>query len=137
MEEQRLFDELILSLAKLLIDSLNESQLSALIPPDMRGDIKGGISRLESVLQQRGLLGTDGHRHIAFLRALQRLRSAGSAHRKGQGYRKIAAEFGVESKTFRDVFAGILEQAVRVLDYLIEVVESGRLNEDRLPTESS
>ena len=57
--------------------------------------------------------------------------------RKGQGYRKIAAEFGVESKTFRDVFAGILEQAVRVLDYLIEVVESGRLNEDRLPTESS
>jgi len=136
-EEQRLFDELVLSLAKLLIDSLNESRLSALIPPDKRSDIRGGISRLESVLQQRGLLGTDGHRHVAFLRALQRLRSAGSAHRKGQGYRKIAAEFGVESKTFRDVFAGILEQAVRVLDYLIEVVESGRLNEDRLPTESS
>ena len=136
IEEQPLFDELVLGLAKILVDSLNERQLNELIPPDKRNDIKGGISRLEFVLRQYGLLDGDGHQHIAFLRALQRLRSTGSAHRKGQGYRKIAAEFGVESATLRDVFADILGQAMRLLDYLIEVVGSGRLNGNGLPTES-
>ncbi len=42
-------------------------------------------------------------RHIMFLRNLQSLR-AGGAHRKGEAYRKAAAAFGVDEKTFREVF---------------------------------
>lgn len=126
--EQRLFDELVLGLTKVLIESLNEKELKKLLPADKREGIKGSISRLETVLESRGLLQEDGRQHFVFLRALQDLRSTGSAHRKGKSYRDNAAGFGIETQTLRDVFTHILTQSVAFLDYLIEAVESGRLN---------
>jgi hypothetical protein len=125
-DEQRDFDELIMGLTKILIDSLNEKQLNSLIPPDRCDDIKGSISRLEAALDARRV--TDAGDHIAFLRKLQKLRSASSAHRKGNNYRKIATEFGVDSQNLREVFTGILWQVLVLLDYLVGVVSSGRLS---------
>jgi len=65
---------------------------------------------------------------IAFLRKLQSLRSSSAAHRKGSKYRKIARAFGVESQHLRDVFTGIIWQALDVLDYFIFLVRSGPIN---------
>ena len=52
-ESQPEFDQLVLSLVKVLIDSLNEKQL--IIPGDVQTDIKG-ISKLENGYNQTRLL---------------------------------------------------------------------------------
>lgn len=124
-DEQKEFDELVQSLTKVLIDSLNEKALNALIPPEQAGKIKGSILRLESALRARGV--SDFEPHIDFLRRLQNLRSSGAAHRKGTNYRKIADEFQVDSQNLRTVFAGILGKAVDILNFLISAVQSGAL----------
>ena len=126
-DEQRDFDGLVLSLAKILIDSLNEESLKKLIPCGKRKENKDkhGIPLLETALRMNGLGGADAH--IAFLRKLQNLRSSGSAHRKGQNYLKIAEHFDVENQSLRHVFANILNSASDTLDYFIVLVNSGRI----------
>ncbi|MCC7390515.1 MAG: hypothetical protein IT431_17315 [Phycisphaerales bacterium] len=128
-DEQRDFDELILGLTKVLIDSLNEKQLNEMIPEERRKDLKGSISRLEAALAACGA--PDAEEHIAFLRRLQNLRSSSAAHRKGSNYRRIASEFGVGGQNLRTVFAGILRQALEHLEFLVGVVGSGRLDGSR------
>ena len=122
-DEQRDFDNLVGSLSKILIDSLNEKALNGLIPAEERKNLKGSISRLEATFAARGIC--RGDEHIKFLRNLQDLRSSGSAHRKGSNYRKIAAEFGVNSQNLRDVFSGMLHKGVEFLEYLTSTVRSG------------
>ena len=119
-DEQRDFDELVLGLAKILIDSLNEEQLKTLIPHAQRESLTGSISRLEAALAACGV--SNANEHISFLRKLQKLRSAGSAHRKGNDYDKIAKEFGVDNQDLRIVFTGILKKVVVFLDYLFQVL---------------
>lgn len=126
-DEQRDFDDFVLGLTKILIDSLNEKQLNNLIPLDQRDSIKGSISRLEAALAAHGV--TDAGDHIAFLRKLQNLRSASSAHRKGKNYRKIATEFNVDSQNLRTVFTEIIRKVLVFLDYLVRVVKSDQLSE--------
>ena len=125
-DEQRDFDALVLSLTKILIDSLNERRLNTLIPEDQKAKLKGSIARLEAVLSAHDVEGAA--ERIAFLRKLQSLRSSSAAHRKGRNYRKIAKHFGVESQHLRDVFTGIIWQALDVLDYFIFLVRSGPIN---------
>ena len=123
--EQSDFDELVLGLTKILIDSLNEKFLSKYIDESRRDDFKSGISRLEFVLEQQSIDGFEGH--IQFLRKLQNLRSSSVAHRKGKNYKKIASDFDIGNKDLVTVFEGILEKAIEVLVYFSEVVTSGRL----------
>lgn len=124
-DEQSTFDELVLSLTKTLIDSLNEKHLNMLILDDQRAELKGSIARLEAALNSCNAEGAADC--VSFLRKLQNLRSSSAAHRKGRSYRKIAKDFGVESQSLRDVFAEILCQALGVLDYFILLVQSGQL----------
>ncbi len=124
-DEQRDFDELVLGLTKLLIDSLNEKELNKLVPEADRPNLKGGISRLEAALQASNEEGYESQ--IAFLRKLQNLRSSSSAHRKGSNYRKIANDFGVDDQSLSAVFAGILGQALVFLEFLAATVREGRL----------
>ncbi len=124
-DERRDFDELVLGLTKILIDSLNYRFLSSLIPSDQRECVTGSISRLEVALSTCGI--DDATEHMSFLRNLQDLRSAGSAHRKGREYRKVARRFELDRKNLRTVFNGILQQAVEFLDYLIGVAQSQKL----------
>ena len=122
-DEQRDFDELILALTKVLVDSLNEKQLNAFISEAERESTKGSISRLEKALIALGVQGFEDH--IKFLRNLQNLRSAGAAHRKGSNYKKIAEEFGVTDKSLREVFGGILHNAIAYLNFLDLLVKEG------------
>jgi hypothetical protein len=124
-DEQKDFDDLVQSLTKILVDSLNEKALNVLIPPEQVPLVKGSIARLGAVFAVRNVSVFEPH--IEFLRKLQSLRSSGAAHRKGGNYRKIADEFQVNSQNLRTVFAGILTKALDVLNFLISVVESGAL----------
>jgi hypothetical protein len=124
-DEQKDFDELVLALTKILVDSINVKELNKLLSISENGDVKGSIARLENVLNARGVEGYS--EHMRFLRNLQSLRSSGAAHRKGSNYKKVAGEFGVESRTLRSVFEGILSRAVSLLEFLHRVVQSGRL----------
>ena len=129
-DEQRDFDELVLSLTKILIDSLNEKRLNTLIPDDQKTELKGSIARLEMVLSSRGAEGVTDC--VSFLRKLQSLRSSSAAHRKGRSYRKIAKDFGVESQSLREVFTKILWQALDVLTYFTLLVRSGQIEPEAI-----
>ena len=128
-DEQLDFDGMVLSLTKMLIDSLNEKSLRKLIPCEKQEEFKDkrGIALLEAVLHLNELEGADVH--VAFLRKLQNLRSSGSAHRKGRNYLKIVEYFDVENQSLRHVFANILNSASNTLDYFIILVNSGRIRE--------
>jgi hypothetical protein len=124
-DEQKDFDDLVLAMTKILVDSLNEKELNKLIAAEDARDLKGAIPRLEKALAKAGVQGYEDH--IQFLRSLQNLRSAGSAHRKGRNYRKIAKEFEMESNTLRAVFHGILVKGLSFLQFMEGVVQRGDL----------
>jgi hypothetical protein len=125
-DEQKDFDDLIQSLTKVLIDSLNEKALNGLIGTEKQCEIKGSISRLEAAFIAQGV--AEYQSHIAFLRKLQNLRSSGAAHRKGSNYQKIAAEFEVDSKNLRSVFSGVLGMAIACLEFMISTVSGGAMD---------
>lgn len=117
-DEQRDFDEVVLSLSKTLIDSLNVRQLN-----DIGGltDSSGSIAKLEEALSNIGAKGFETH--ISFLRKLQDLRSSGAAHRKGKSYKRIATEFGSAEHGLREIVTQILFSSVELLEYLRCVIE--------------
>ncbi|OQW91240.1 MAG: hypothetical protein BWK78_05175 [Thiotrichaceae bacterium IS1] len=123
---QKDFDDLILALTKLLVDSLNEKELNKIIPKDECESIKGSISRLERVFQICSIQAYEDH--IKFLRNLQDLRSAGAAHRKGSKYQKVAKIFDIQNKSLPLVFEGILVESNEFLQFLVEVVRCGKLS---------
>ena len=142
-DEQRNFDELVLSLAKILIDSLNHEQLRKLISskqeeslnPKEKERLKQSIGSLEIAFNSCGI--KDAGDHISFLRKLQSLRSTGTAHRKGSNYKELAEKFGIESHSLCSVFAGILWQAVDVLDFFIFLLRSEQINPKIIEENSS
>lgn len=128
-DDQKDFDEVVLGLTKILIDSLNEEEFHALIAPGGEADPKRGIALLEAVFVAREV--KDYEEHISFLRNLQKLRSSGSAHRKGDKYRKISLVLGVDSQKLSRVFCGILEHAISFLEYLTTLVNGGKISVNR------
>ena len=124
-DEQGDFDDLVLGLTKIIIDSLNMRKMSELISPEHTGSAKG-IAILESTLSAYGI--TNSTDHISFLKALQSLRSASAAHRKGDNYRKISNKLGLDNQNMRSVFAEILKRTTSFLEYLIEIVKDGSLS---------
>ena len=113
VESQPEFDQLVLSLVKVLIDSLNEKQL--IIEGDIQNDIKG-IGKLEKWIKSNNGIGYENH--IKFLKDLQKLRSTGSGHRKGKEYSKISKVFGLSEKSKIDVFEEILQKSNDFLKYM-------------------
>lgn len=117
-DEQRDFDELVLSLTKILIDSLHVERLNSLLAEEQKTGVgEGSIARFEAVLASRNVEGAA--RHTAFLRSLQELRSSSAAHRKGRKFKKVAKRFDIEGQNLRDVFTEILWQALDFLKFLI------------------
>jgi hypothetical protein len=105
------FDEQIGHLAKLLVDSLNEKALA-----DRGLGVEEGVKGIGKLV--RFLEATQFPQRDAverFLRDLQALRSAGSAHRKGSGYKKIIAKLGVDAARKPDAVRRLLEQGTSAL----------------------
>jgi hypothetical protein len=127
--EQRNFDEVVLGLTKILIDSLNEKQLNILINTQQQKNIKGSIAKLEAFFIDRNIQNSNDH--IAFLRKLQQLRSSSTAHRKGSNYEKISKQLGIENQDLQTILSEILSQALAFLNFLIDVVRSGHINKKK------
>jgi hypothetical protein len=114
------FDDQVLALAKLLVDSLNEKQLAASLSGGSKSDERG-IAKLERWLREQGA--KDFEQHVQFLRRLQALR-AGSAHRKGKEYSKAADYFEMSKDSLPNVFRNILIQATAFLASLTSLRKS-------------
>lgn len=107
--EQKEFDELVLSLNKIIVDSLNVAEMKKTLIFD-EGD--KSISILKKYLQQKHNFGSS--QLINFLKTLQNLRSSGSAHRKGDDYEKVYKRF--DKGTLPKTFDNMLIQSVQMLN---------------------
>ena len=113
-DSQAEFDNQVLALTKVLIDSLNEKQVTNALGGSLENE--KGISKFERFLDKNNF--TNHSAHISFLRDLQDLRSKGTAHRKGSQYPKIAQKFDIGKKNSADVFQDILRKAIYLLEFL-------------------
>lgn len=108
------FDEQVLSLVKVIIDSLNEKKLSEGI--EILKSNPKGIDKLEAFLQSKGIRLDE---MIKFLRNLQTLRSSSVAHRKSKNkddYLKVQDYFKFDELTLIEVFEDILIKTIWTLN---------------------
>lgn len=124
------FEEQILSITKILVDSLNEAELVKEIDETIddvqtrmkelnavdKGAVKGGISKFELYLLSKNV---DLHESISFLRNLQELRSTTTAHRKSRS-RKNGCEdyFQIQNRTQQEVLEYIFTKATEMIEAL-------------------
>lgn len=108
-------DMLVLSLVKVVLDSLNEKKIVAQLTGTYE-KLVGSISKLEAWFQEKQLI--DYQAHIKFLRNLQELRSSGTGHRKGKSYQKISKVFDVQKENYAETFSNILENTNSFLNYV-------------------
>lgn len=111
--EQKEFDDQILSLTKILIDALNEKELAKELT-SVKDEAKG-IDKLDAFLQSKGV---KLENMIQYMRDLQSLRSSGVAHLKGSKYERIKQTFGIGEKNLTDVFDDIMIRAIWTLNSL-------------------
>jgi len=121
-DEQKVFDELILSMTKVLVDSLNEKQLVRLLPSEI-AKMDGGINRFEAVLAVH--YGDIVKDQIKVLREMQSLRSKGAAHRKGSDYQQLCQTLRLDEQPLRDVFRGLLQRSADLLIFLQDALHAG------------
>lgn len=108
-------DMLVLSLVKVLIDSLNEKE----IIKQLNGEyvkLVGSISKIEAWLNEKEIEGAS--KHIKYLRKLQELRSSGTGHRKGKGYQKISRALDIQKENYAETFTRLLESATSFLELI-------------------
>lgn len=113
-DDQAEFDPQVLSIAKLLIDSLNEKQIEAELDHSIPSE--KGIGKLERLLEKHSIPRWEDH--IVFLRDLQTLRSTGVAHRKGSNYKRVLARLQTGQQSYPDIFRTLLGQAINFLQAL-------------------
>ena len=102
-KEQREFDE------QIFIDSLNEEELARGITNKENAK---GLDKFETWLAAQRFRSDP---MMQFLRKLQALRSASTAHRKGEKYEKLKAFFGIDKKDLIEVLEDIFIKCVWTL----------------------
>jgi hypothetical protein len=105
----REFDEQIATLTKVFIDSLNEKQLAKGITNKENAK---GLDKFETWLGAQNFC---SDKMMEFLRKLQALRSASTAHRKGDNYEKIKPFFQMDKKELTEVLEDIFIKCVWTL----------------------
>jgi len=110
------FDQEALKLTKLLVDSINDSELDKHI---VAIKDEKSLSKLERYLVANGR--TDHAPHIAFLRRLQRYRSTNAAHRRGSDAKKAFDALADGTSSKRETLSALLCSATDLLEYLTTV----------------
>ena len=105
------FETQLLLLVKLLIDSLNEAELTRACPGDTADE--KGISKFKRYLESQ--LYPYIERDISLLRTLQDLRSSGVAHAKGRNFDKIQKRVGLDVDSPRDMFRSLVLRVNQML----------------------
>jgi hypothetical protein len=118
-------EDLVRTLAKLLVDSLNEAELVRPLTPGPTGE--RGIAKFERWLQHVGY--PDAGRDIALLRNLQTVRSKAAAHRKGSDYEK-ALDRALGPKRGSAAGNDLLVQSVTMLRDLLAFAAGSNSNTD-------
>ncbi|MGL4332906.1 MAG: hypothetical protein ACRCSR_08975 [Bacteroidales bacterium] len=113
-------DMLVLSLVKILIDSLNEKGIYAQLTGSYV-KLVGSISKIEAWLAEKNI--DLREEHIKFLRNLQELRSSGAGHRKGKGYQKISKTLEVKTENYAETFSDLLKGATAFILFIESNVE--------------
>lgn len=107
-------DAQLLGLAKILVDSLNDSEIDAALAapvPDERS-----LAKLERYLIWRGYPETQ--RDVGTLRAIQGLRSTGAAHARGSNYTKALKRRSLDNQPAPVVIRALIEDAIKLFEGL-------------------
>lgn len=115
------FDEQILNLTKIIIDSLNEKEMQKHITPEPNDK---GIDKLDKFLASIGRRYPD---MIQFLRNLQTLRSTTVAHRRSDSNKQSKAAsdyFRIGTDTLKQVFDEILVKTIMIFNTLGKSLKS-------------
>ncbi|MFM0649106.1 hypothetical protein PQR14_32705 [Paraburkholderia bryophila] len=118
--EQSEFDSLILSIAKVTIDSVNVKALRDYLQ-DRNAESKS-IVLLEALFSKLNIPHADDI--TAFLRGVQSVRSTGVAHRKGTEYEKVIAKLNIDDENYQAEFDQILAKFVFLFDALLQSLQS-------------
>lgn len=110
--EQNEMDKQVGFLAKLLVDSLNETALLKHSSVSAEG-IEGSINKLKVYLEAHSY--SDVEKIILLLRSLQSLRSTGVAHNKGSNYYKKIAKLDIDLNQKALIVEGFIQQSVKML----------------------
>ena len=113
-DNQTEFDAQLLSLTKILVDSINEREISKVLKTLTEND--KGITKLEKFFIEKSM--ADFQPHIKFLRVLQGLRSKSAAHRKGSNYDKLINDLQMADQGQQKVFNALLVAAINFVRYL-------------------
>lgn len=116
-ENQHEFDDLVLAITKIIIDSLNEAKISEYLTS--KEEKEKGISKLNRLFHEKGIEGYE--EHIQFLRDLQELKSTATSHRKGEKYQKMKHKWDIGRRRYKEIFSEILEKSIRLLEFLDEI----------------
>lgn len=114
-------DMLVLSLVKILIDSLNEKKIYSNLDGSYE-KLVGSISKIEMWLAEKKI--EQYEEHIKFLRNLQELRSSGTGHRKGKGYQKITKVLDVKNENYAESFSNLLNEATTFLLFIEKNIDN-------------
>ena len=113
-DNQAEFDAQLIALTKVLVDSINEEEITKGLRTLVKND--KGITKLEKFFAERGMVGFEPH--IKFLRVLQDLRSTSAAHRKGSNYEKLIEDLQMADEGQQRVFSALLTAATDFILYL-------------------
>ena len=113
-DNQSEFDSQLIALTKLLVNSLNEKEITKGLTTLEKDD--KGITKLEKFFNERGAMGYE--EHVKFLRVLQDLRSKSAAHRKGSSYDKLIADLQMSDEGQQKVFSKLLSAGVALIQHL-------------------
>jgi hypothetical protein len=109
-------DEQVLTLAKLLVDRLNEAEIVNRVGPGPKGE--KGLGKLERFLSSSGFPAIEAL--MSLLHDLQGLRSSGSAHLKGERYQRLLKDLSVAPGRTQDVLPRLLESILGLIATLRE-----------------
>jgi hypothetical protein len=119
---QHEFDNQLLALTKLLVESINDQEIVNLLGSNLEGGERG-IAKLEKFFIFKNVQGYE--QHITFLKNIWKLRSL-TTHRKGQNYAQEATRVGLTEKGLKEDFKMLLKQSV---DFIIYLKTAFSLNE--------
>jgi hypothetical protein len=123
--EWKEFDEQVHALAKLTVDSLNVRLLSRETNKSIDGiEIKGSVDLLHVFLGRLDIEKTQEEEVIRAFRAVQSLRSTGTAHRKGSQFEKALKKLQLENLSNRAKVKTLVVRLSRALSILAAGIRS-------------
>ncbi len=108
------FEQQVMALSKLTIESINEREIKKHLKSSdkkLRGINKLGAFLKEKQIKKYGV-------YIEFLKKLYDLRTLSAAHRKSDGFKRIASVFQIGEKPYDLIFDDILKNMIKFLDFL-------------------